>query len=203
MQRFFPNLDNESIYKRVRRIAQRMRQELAVSDRIRYEMPSRKALLSKLTLFELLNARLHRKCFVGYKAVEWIVKSKVLGSGASASDNKPLSEDVGTADDNDSHAIAEAFLNAMLQTHVFHDVRFEREFHADHHLYRFAEDDTIRVVNCLLDDDHGEPQHMRRTESFGITSLLFDSGISDDPLELSARLVVKAVKLVTSFWKLP
>lgn len=206
MRRFFPHLrTNEMILCKLKDVISRMKQEIHIADRIRYLSPTRR-LFNKFSLYELLKARVYQKCFVGSTAVDWIVENNIIVDEEATASSAELQSEESTV--MKKRQKATDFLATLLRANVLHDVRLEDEFHDNYLLYRFAEHDKIRVLNLMLETNQiqSSVQQPSISASESLTpreSVSMEQRNTVDPLMLSFDLIIKAVKLLTYYWKLP
>jgi hypothetical protein len=130
------NNDPKELSIRIVKLMFTMREDMIIVDRVRHPKPAKK-LFAQISLFELLKGRLYRKCFLGCRAIDWVLSH----SGQEAFIEKKIN----------SREEAKDFLQILLECHVFHHVAFAKVFLDGHYLYKFSMDDPTRVLNmqCL------------------------------------------------------
>jgi hypothetical protein len=132
LRTYYPTCtSNEQLYNKLLHLLSIMKQDLSIMDRVRHPRPAKK-LFNQTPLFELLKGRLYRKCFLSGSAIDWLLKHKHhVEYGVQ---NRHTAQD---------------FMQLLLECHLIRHVSFAKLFLDGHYLYKFTQDDSVRVLNLI------------------------------------------------------
>ncbi|KAL9656897.1 hypothetical protein ABK040_006989 [Willaertia magna] len=117
--KFIPSYDIKHLQSNLQKLIQKLKSELTLSDRVRYPKHSK-------TMNDLLKGRIYRRCFESKDLVNILInKLKIV--------------------DNRRDAIE--FGNLLLQYNIIQHVTFVNIFVDGFYLYRFINDNPVRILN--------------------------------------------------------
>ncbi|EFC45272.1 phosphoinositide polyphosphatase domain protein [Naegleria gruberi] len=139
LKKFFPLAhDIDQLVSHIQVVIAYLKNNLTLLDRVRYPKQSNYS----TSLYNLLKGKIYRKCFESKEAIDLLLNF-------NNTQNNDLSQPF-VVINMESRKQAVEFYQLLLESNIIHHVNYGLSFIDGYYLYRFSNDNPIRVINMSL-----------------------------------------------------